>query len=166
MRELWFEFWTKECIPGSSLVIGLHQVTCLLAKLLISISISLLCVGVGVVFLFFFQSHIQSTSDRIQFNDLQSLLCATLQVCSYSTPCMYTAPHYSPRLWLVLEDYFMCKAFIAAAKMHSGCFPKLTSPWFPDTPPFSFIAEHWAAYAIFNYVILTLALNAVWFSVS
>lgn len=27
-----------------------------------------------------FQSHIQSTSDRIQFNDLQSLLCATLQV--------------------------------------------------------------------------------------
>lgn len=26
------------------------------------------------------QSHIQSTSDRIQFNDLQSLLCATLQV--------------------------------------------------------------------------------------
>lgn len=29
-----------------------------------------------------FQSHIQSTSDRIQFNDLQSLLCATLQVSS------------------------------------------------------------------------------------
>ncbi|KAF2976115.1 hypothetical protein EK904_014138 [Melospiza melodia maxima] len=29
--------------------------------------------------LFLFQSHIQSTSDRIQFNDLQSLLCATLQ---------------------------------------------------------------------------------------
>ncbi|XP_036123989.1 importin subunit beta-1 isoform X2 [Molossus molossus] len=27
------------------------------------------------------ESHIQSTSDRIQFNDLQSLLCATLQVC-------------------------------------------------------------------------------------
>ncbi|XP_027487841.1 importin subunit beta-1-like [Corapipo altera] len=26
------------------------------------------------------ESHIQSTSDRIQFNDLQSLLCATLQV--------------------------------------------------------------------------------------
>uniref|UniRef100_A0A8D2MNH9 Importin subunit beta-1/Transportin-1-like TPR repeats domain-containing protein n=1 Tax=Zonotrichia albicollis TaxID=44394 RepID=A0A8D2MNH9_ZONAL len=25
------------------------------------------------------ESHIQSTSDRIQFNDLQSLLCATLQ---------------------------------------------------------------------------------------
>lgn len=30
--------------------------------------------------LFLFQSHIQSTSDRIQYNDLQSLLCATLQV--------------------------------------------------------------------------------------
>ena len=28
------------------------------------------------------QSHIQSTSDRIQYNDLQSLLCATLQVCA------------------------------------------------------------------------------------
>ncbi|OXB52523.1 UNVERIFIED_CONTAM: hypothetical protein H355_014755, partial [Colinus virginianus] len=30
------------------------------------------------------ESHIQSTSDRIQFNDLQSLLCATLQVSSGS----------------------------------------------------------------------------------
>uniref|UniRef100_A0A8C2G4Y5 Karyopherin (importin) beta 1 n=1 Tax=Cyprinus carpio TaxID=7962 RepID=A0A8C2G4Y5_CYPCA len=28
------------------------------------------------------ESHIQSTSDRIQFNDLQSLLCATLQGCN------------------------------------------------------------------------------------
>jgi len=27
------------------------------------------------------QGHIQSTSDRVQLNDLQSLLCATLQVC-------------------------------------------------------------------------------------
>jgi len=26
------------------------------------------------------QGHIQSTSDRVQLNDLQSLLCATLQV--------------------------------------------------------------------------------------
>lgn len=34
-----------------------------------------------------FQSHIQSTSDRIQFNDLQSLLCATLQVSSCFLLC-------------------------------------------------------------------------------
>lgn len=34
-----------------------------------------------------FQSHIQSTSDRIQFNDLQSLLCATLQVNPLSGLC-------------------------------------------------------------------------------
>ena len=31
-----------------------------------------------------FQSHIQSTSDRVQYNDLQSLLCATLQVMTLS----------------------------------------------------------------------------------
>lgn len=28
------------------------------------------------------EGHIQSTSDRAQYNDLQSLLCATLQVCN------------------------------------------------------------------------------------
>ena len=28
----------------------------------------------------FFQAAIQSTNDRVQYNDLQSLLCATLQV--------------------------------------------------------------------------------------
>lgn len=28
------------------------------------------------------EGHIQSSSDRAQYNDLQSLLCATLQVCT------------------------------------------------------------------------------------
>lgn len=39
------------------------------------------------------QSHIQSTSDRIQFNDLQSLLCATLQVRTHT--CRLVSHHVS-----------------------------------------------------------------------
>lgn len=67
------------------------------------------------------QSHIQSTSDRIQFNDLQSLLCATLQVREHTLFCV-RALIVTQELWPERKfPVFPCRTSCVKCSIRTPC---------------------------------------------